>query len=247
MEKNYWTYLSEALDILKHLKSKRNSDINEITDGIVKDIFDRLLVIAKECNGKGCETRDVLILETVYTKFQEFLISIKSPLANTFKFAVDKVNNFVNNYIVENGQSFSYEIPYQSILEKFKAPESDIIELTHKIGELNQKKHIVSCLSLLKPKPKELLDLFSSSDKTDDYFTRTHQQLLDAHLQVSSLFIYEIINDSESLKKFQVTIYSQIEFISRCLNSKEDMKEAVILLLNSISLLKAYREKIHYF
>ncbi|EMP65879.1 hypothetical protein [Streptococcus mutans] len=243
LEKSYWAHLSKALDILEHLESKRSSDINEITDGIIKDIFDRLLVIAKECSGKENEIRDILILETVFTKFQEFLISIKSPLANTFKSSVDEVNNFVNDYIDENGQSFSYKIPYQSILEKFKSSEIDIVNLTHKVEELNQNKYLVSRLSLLKPESKGLFDLFGSNQKTDDYFTRTHQQQLNTHLQVSSLFIYEIINDLEALIKFQTIIHYRIEFISHCLNSREDLKKVSMLFLNSFSFLNSYREE----
>lgn len=243
LEKTYWMYLSESLDILEHLKSKRNSDINEITDGIIKDIFDWLLVIAKEYNGKEYETRDVLILETVFTNFQEFLVNIKSPLANTFKSSVDEVNSFVNNYIVENGQSFAYEFPYPSILEVFKTSEYDMNELTHKVEESNQKKYFVSRLSLLKPESKSLLDLVSSNNKTDDYFTRTHQQQLNTYLQFFSCSIYEIINDLEALEQFQIRIHSRVEFISCCLNSGEDFKKVSILLLNSISFLNSYREE----
>lgn len=243
LEKNYWAYMSEILDILKHLKSKKSPDINKITEGLIKDIFDRLLTIVEEYDNKEHGTRDVFILEKVFTNFQEFLISIKSPLANTFKSSVDKVNSFVNNHIAENGQSFTNEIPYQSILEKFKAPESDISELTHKVKESNQKRYLVSQMSLLEPEPKGLLDLVSSNDKTDDYFTRTHQQHLNTYLQVCSWFIYEIINDFNALRKFQIIIHYRIEFISHCLNSREDLKEAGILLLNSISFLNGYREE----
>lgn len=241
---NYWTYLSETLDILKHLKSKKSFDINKITDGINKEIFDRLLVIAEKYNSKEYETRDALILEGVFTKFQEFLISIKSPLANTFKSSVDEVNNFVNNYIAENGQSFTYEFPYQSILKAFKKPEYDMIELTHKVKELNQKRCLVSHLSLLNPEHKKgLFDMVSSNDKTDDYFTRTHQRQLNTHIQFFSCFIYEVINDLEALEQFQIRIHSRIEFIGRCLNSGEDFKKVSILLLNSISFLNSYREE----
>lgn len=241
LEKNYWTYLSEVLDILKHLKCRRSSDINKITDGIIKEIFDRLLIISKESNSKNSETRDVLILEKVFTIFQEFLIETKSPFANTFKSSVDRINNFVNNHIEENGKSFTYEIPYQSNLEKFKLPDSDIVELTHKVEEQSQRKILISRFSLLKPDHKELFDLFSSNEKTDDYFTRSYQRQINITLQILSVPINEIINDLESLKKFQKMVFFRIKYICKVLNSKEDLKEVGVLLLNSISCLNTYR------
>ena len=168
--------LEKYLDIISWYKNNKKADDKDL-ELIIKEIIDYGNSTFKIINEDNA-----IQYNSIVNKIYRFLVSICHREANLFEEKNKELDKCMNSYLKKHGHSFSYEIPFDKLLEPFKSEKyewpSKILMLTHSRQE--KSKDLESFYSQHgKYNKHHLTDMCSSDIPHDDYFTLMKQQILN--------------------------------------------------------------------
>ena len=180
---------------------------------------DRIAVLTADVETLATSTteEDVMMNETVVREFTSFLQHIKHPKANDFAILYKRVEEVLFKWIDNNGLHTEYKIPVEEIMEEFIGTKNWMVRLLSLTHTYHSEDTPPTLKSRLEFKPKgvlELMDLCSTNLPTDDYFTRSHQMMLEVHTSVGAGTMMGIMSRPEVLEDYAKMIMSTLAFIS---------------------------------
>lgn len=247
--------ISDILEIFLRIIELRKSSLISIIDSRIKYTIYNFEMYLDCIENSQANIQDNLLIDTSATQFYDFLVKARRPEANTFGFIVEKYNKFMNEYVETNGQLFKYEIPVEmlkNIWKEEKNSKTKLLMLSHKKQgtDFNNYKWI-SRLSEYEAVEGSLLDLISVNIPTDSFFTYTHQQNVNANLQMHIGWFIGIIYEKPLLKEYIQLIKDAFPSISQhFFNQKKEYEEVLELFLASVALLENYdndSSKLHFY
>ena len=236
---------SETLAIWAYLFNKTKSNLKHL-------ITDRTSVLAEEILSlaENASVDNAVQTEATVNEFIAFLRIIKSPKANGFDSVEKSLHEKVKQAVEKNGQQMSYELPIGEIMEKWKATESwelKLLLLTHDIVTVNNTAVLKSRLSVETGK-KHLWDYVNGNRRTDEFFTMSHQNMLDIRKLINAGMIYYLMQDSTLFNDYCGTLASAVAFLEEKLCATgENLQNDIEFLLCMINLLagnKGVHEKV---
>ena len=201
--------LDEYLDIIAWYKKNEKAGDKDL-EMIIKEIIDygnSTFEIINEDNA--------IQYNSIVNKIFRFLASIGHKEANVFEEKSKELEKFMDSYLKKHGQSFSYNIPYDKLLEPFKSDkynwQSKILMLTH--GRKGKSKKIESFYSQNgKYNKHHIADMCSSDVPHDDYFTLMKQQIfnLSDNIYLNILHYYVCNSRIKDFISYVATIVKNI-------------------------------------
>ena len=226
---------SKTLDIWAHLFNKSKSNLKKL-------ISDRVLVLNEEVHSlaEKASADNAVQMEATVQEFVAFLRAINSPKANEFDSVEKDLHEIAIQAVEKNGQQMSYELPIGEIMEKWKATKSwelRLLLLTHDIITVNNTTVFKSRLSVETGK-KHLWDYVRGNKKTEDYFTMSHQSMLEIQKLINAGMVYYLMQDSTLFNEYCSTLASAVSFLEeKMCASGENLQKDVEFLLCMMNLL----------
>lgn len=214
--------LDEYLDIISWYKNNEKAENKDLAP-IINEIINYANSIFEIINEDNAIQHN-----TIINKIFRFLVSINHKEANTFEEKNKELEKIMNSYLKKHGHSFSYEIPFDKLLEPFKSDiyswQTKMLMLTH--GKNEKTKNIGSFYSQHgKYNKKHITDMCSTDIPHDEYFTLMKQQILNIsdniylnvlHYFVSSSKIQEFISmigtTIKGICEYYKIDYNELEF-----------------------------------
>ena len=231
-----------VLNVFAYISGKTNSPLQSTVDRIVPILYGEMIRLAD-----AITVDNAIQSEQKIRQFAEFLGRIKSPLAIEFYPYLKKTEQVLKESVEKHGHSYTFEIPIQEILNQWKTTEPwtlRIMSLTHSPKLIDEVPAVRSQLDFA-PGPKDaLLDMVSSNVPSDDYFTFSHQQMLNVHAATGSATIIGILRDESLLSDYLGMITSEISFIVQQLGPYDDcLNEDAKFLTSGLQLIIANHDK----
>ena len=203
--------IEKTLDIWCHILNKGKSNLKEAVEK-------RVAVLAEDIK-KLSETAtidNIMQVEGTIRKFHLFLQRIQSPLANEFAEYAKAASELLSKNILERGQSFSYEIPVEEIISRWRKTENWEIRLLSITHDLKSDEDLLAFVSRLSREPEakqSLLDLVSTNVPTDDFFTMSHQQMLSIMASVGTGTMIGILRKRDTLIDYLNLVASAVQLV----------------------------------
>lgn len=238
--------LDEYLDIISWYKNKGKA--NEIDlDLIINKVIEygnSIYIMINEDNA--------IEYNSIVNEILKFLVSIAHKDANDFENKCKKLQIVMNEYIKKHGKSFSFEIPFDKLLEPFKSNkyswQSKMLMLTH--CNKDGSKEIESFYSKNgKYNKNNFIDMCSSNIPLDEYFTFTKQKILNMSDELLlNLMRYYICKSkiAEFISMFATIVKNICEYYKIDYDEIEFEKDFNILLNSFLDLFRADEEKNQY-
>lgn len=175
-----------------------NIQLKNIIKPIIENIIQEIENVIQNLDSQ--DSRNVLIVERLFSQIFDLILQIKHPKATQFHEYSKKVEERLNNSLKENGHKSSYEIPAREIIEYLKNSddfELAMLLLTHDCNSNNDIVQYTSRLSRPSQGKQGLIDLVSSNIVSDDYFTHSHQNYLNMSIAIGSAVISALWHDKE--------------------------------------------------
>ena len=212
--------IEKNLGIWRHILNKGKSSLKEAVNNLIDSLTENIRELSTTAT-----IDNILLVEGPIRVFHLFLQQIKSPLANEFSIYAKSASDLLSKNIHERGQFFQYEIPVKDTVNKWKETETWEIRLLSLTHDLVREGDSRSCVSRLEKEPEKKHPFFDSvrtNIPTDEYFTISHQQLLDIIANVDSKTIAYIIGNKETLVDYLSLINSAIYMINEYLNDADE-------------------------
>lgn len=223
---------SDTLKIWAHLLEKKDSPLRPMVTDRIETLYQDIVSYEKTIS-----LDNAIQEESLFREFLELLQKVRNPRANDFEKVVTRIKQLSAKALLENGQVFSFEVPIGLQLEKWKGIEDReyrLILLTHQFIERNGKKFLDSILNS-DPEKKNIVDAFRSNIKTNEYYTFSHQFLLNNCLLSGAIMLNGIINNRETLVDYCTLLFSAVAFVEKEMHaSTEHLQDDCILLINMI-------------
>ena len=203
--------IEKTLDIWCHILNKGKSNLKEAVEK-------RVAVLAEDIK-KLSETAtidNIMQVEGTIRKFHLFLQRIQSPLANEFAEYAKAASDLLSKNILERGQSFSYKIPVEEIISRWRKTENweiRLLSITHDLKSDEDSLAFVSRLSREPEAKQSLLDLVSTNVPTDDFFTMSHQQMLSIMASVGTGTMIGILRKRDTLIDYLNLVASAVQLV----------------------------------
>ena len=192
------------------------------------------------------DTENVMLCEGTVREFTTFLQHIKHPKANDFAIHYKRVETILDERIMTSGHHAKYEIPIGEIVDHFTKTEHwvlRLLSLTHRHVPNSNPPKFQSGLIFEKDDTHHLIDFCSTNVPTDDYFTYSHQMMLDIHANVGAGAIVGIMSRPEVYQDFATLIMSAIVFVTEQMQrDDEHLAEDWMLLDQMLQTIIANRE-----
>jgi hypothetical protein len=230
--------LDTVLSIFEHISNSHTSNLKSIVEDRIEELYKEAVKIARTM-----ESRNIIQNENIVRKFYAFLNNIKSPLAGSIKASVDIAQKKMDEYLKQNGQSFSYEIPVNEILERWRKSsnwEVRLLTLTHDVSVIDEKCVAESRLAKYEKRQPTIVDLVSSNISTDDFYTVSHQQELGITASIEIGTMLGIIANDEYFQEYLNLISSGIKCIENELKIDDmELSDALNILIQMLGTIKA--------
>ncbi len=223
-------HLDVVLDIWKHIYNKEKSNLKRFLNKNIKEMYDDVEQLAKSSTSESI-MRD----ETIIRIFNLFLISIRSPLANSFSDYVNTSKALLSDYIKKNGHIFKYEVPVKEIIEHWKKIpdwQTRLLYITHEPVEENNNKDIVSKFSLIKHRNGHFVDFGSSNVRHNKYFTISFQEELKIHMDCNSAIFHGFLFDNVLLEEYIASVLSVTKYMEKNIYGENILEDTEFLFYN---------------
>ena len=208
-----------VLEIWTHIYLKKNTALKDHLETIIPRICEDVKNLARNAT-----VENVIRIESEVRLFNDFLISVRSPLANTFSESYKSIKDLMAEHIKTQGHVFKYEIPVKEMIELWKKQEIwelRLLSSTHEHIIKENGTSYFSRLSSIKTEKHPLLDFVSSNVPTNEFFTLTFQQLLSIRTDVSSALFHYFLFHEEQLLDYISCVKSAVLFVSDSINDNE--------------------------
>lgn len=213
-----WRFI-DILNIFSYILIRKKSKLKDIAKRKVDELYAEIEQMTVNYSG-----RQILEAAHYARNFYDFLNKIRSPLAGTFKKTLIKTESDLDEYLVNEGQESTFEIPVDKLLDYWtsqKLWQNRLLFLTHAPEIVDEQPMATSRLSKCSEGKRSLIDLVSSTTATDDYFTMSHQNDLDALASTETSTFLGILMNSEYVHDFMSLIRSAVEQIEEVFESEE--------------------------
>lgn len=213
-----WRFI-DILNIFSYILIREKSNLKDIVSSRVDELYAEIEQMTVNYSG-----RQILEAAHYARNFYDFLNKIRSPLAGTFKKTLDKTEHDLDEYLVNEGKEITFEIPVDKLLDYWtsqKLWQNRLLFLTHAPEMVDEKPMAISRLSRYSSGEQSLIDLFSSTVATDDYFTLNHQNDLDALASTETATFLGILMNSEYFHDYMSLIGSAVEQIEEVFELEE--------------------------
>lgn len=225
--------LRSILDIMRSI-CERNPDLFKQLDRAVENIIDLGMSIAQQVNKEN-----VIYCERQFNTIHKFLKNIRNVKANEFSDYKNQIDELLKQYVLESGSTFSYELPTNDIkkmLEGDKSWINRLIQITHSPSE--DRSCLISNLNMPPHNKHPLMDFVSTNRPTNDYFTLSHQNLLDIKLTVGGYIVFIMLTDKKLFDESLSCLSGLMNYIcevSNCTsNNIEQDFQLLIQMLNNV-------------
>ena len=230
---SFW--FEKVLDIWCYILNKKSSKLRSIVEKYIPILFSGVVSLAETAT-----IDNVLHIYIQAAPFYQFLIKIRSPLANQFMPIFKNIDALLNQNICEKGASFSFTIPVGDIVENWKSLqnwEERLLALTHDRSNVDGYYHYVSRLSDKRKSNYPITNLALTNIPIDDYYTENHQLWLSFQKSVETASIFRILQETRTASDYFSLISSAIKYISETLQVKDaGMEQDVELLVSMIQI-----------
>lgn len=231
---------NETLNIWAYILNKEKSSLKELVIDRVDVLYNDVIEYANSITRE-----DVLQKEGLVREFNNFLKKTSNPKANAFETINGQIQEMLAAELEENGQSFSYEIPVEKMLEKWKEKEpwiARILMLTCTVKDNGGERTLDSRLNS-KTEKTSLIDFVSSNIPRDDFFTSSHQQWLSLSENVSGALIAGLLQKNETATDFFNILASIASYYGDLTNSKkEGLQQDIDMLINMLRLISELKK-----
>ena len=217
-------------------------------EALKERVNDRIAVLIGDVETLAISTseEDVMMNETVVREFTSFLQRIKHPKANDFTILYKNVEKVLFEWIHNNGSHAEYEIPVEEIIREFTSIENwmvRLLSLTHTYRSEDTPPTLKSRLDFEPKGVLELMDHCSTNLPTDDYFTRSHQMVLEVPASIGAGTMVGIMSRPEVYEDYAKLIMSALTFISQQMQrDDEHLRDDWALLNQMLQIIIANRE-----
>lgn len=216
--------------IFLYIWNGKNQQLKNIISPIIENI---IADTEKLVENSSSDSSNIISVEHVFQKVYVFLKKIKHQKANDFYKYSQQIESKLNDYLVNYGQSITYELPTKEILEHIKTCSSwqaQILSLTHSYKKSDVGDGWISLLAFPSKGEQRIIDLVSSTIASDDYFTLSHQQQLQFYTDTGAATVFAIWHDEELRTRFPQGIAAFLDFISQQCDCYENLANDVKLL-----------------
>ncbi|MEN2768068.1 hypothetical protein [Ornithinibacillus xuwenensis] len=231
IEKIFYIRFDKYLDILASTYNRTNGEqkvyLEKLVDKIVADIEDTITEINKD---------NILQYESNIRFMHSFLQLINHVKSNVFLEYEKLTSELLDKHILKYGQSRSYEIPTNLIIEMLNKEPNEFAKLLKLTHFLNHKTGKIECrLNFPQEGKQGLLDIVSSNVNSDEYFTRSHQRKLEIQTIVGSTTLFSILHNEELFHDSCAWYVEYLSYICKKLEYKKtDLLDDLFLLIQMI-------------
>ena len=199
-----------TLNVIAHLHQNANSPFFEKTELLIKSISNNVEALAKTLN-----TDNVLRHDQTIRNYVAFLRRIQHIDANRFEKVQHDLDKLLSESILQNGHTFTMEIPTDKIKAMLTSERSiykRITNITHSLDKdtLTWK----SCLDIPPEGKNTFLDMASHNIPTNEYFTFSHQGFLDSIVTVGAVTIYIIFTNKDITGEYLQGFFDLVDCIA---------------------------------
>lgn len=184
-------------------KSNKKFLFGELRQSVIAYVANRIEEIVKTVTNDQ-DNQHLISLSIAVEKYVSFLSKVQSEKYNDYSSYLGPVKEIESNWIKKYGQTFSFEIPADKIIEQIDKEQSweiKLLGLTHTYNKSNKK--LEHQISYILRTPNALTDLFETSTKHNSNFTPTRIRSLDMLFIVMRIAIGRYSGkDNKSYKLF---------------------------------------------
>lgn len=200
----------ETLNVIAHIYNKPESPhyckVNALIKALSNDI---------ETLSKSLSVDNVMQYDQTIRRYIAFLRKIKHIDANRFEKTQRDLDKLLSESIAKNGHTFSMEIPINEIKAMLTSKQPiyiRILSITHTLDKVS----LTWRSNLDKPPERKnpLMDMISTNTPTNDYFTFSHQRLLENTITVGTMTICSIFTDESIINEYLNGYYDLVGLIA---------------------------------
>lgn len=206
-------------NVIKVILILQNGKRNSKT--LVEQCINRIIKYGEELASEINET-NIIYYDVKIRIIYDFLTTIGNIKANDFKEYVKKAEELMTKYLEKNGHEYKFEVPLDEVMKLIDSEmpwHIKLLNLTHTMeNETKEKKSVLD----FAPREKGIVDLVSSNIPTNEYFTFSHQQMLDMVLDFGGYMTFKLLSNIRYFNECMNTYGQMICFISEELGCMQD-------------------------
>lgn len=188
---------SDTLNVIAHLYSKKEYPFHSKLESLIKTLSCDIEALAASLN-----IDSILMHHHIVSQYIAFLRRIKHVDANRFEYVQHNLDKLLAKSIEKSGHIYNIEIPSEKIKSMLMSMEpiyKRILFITH---TPDKTLHWRCNLNTPPEYKKTLMDIVTTNIPTNDYFSFSHQRLLDSIVLVGSVAIYSIFSGKTITDEF---------------------------------------------
>ena len=208
-----------TLNVIAHLHKGSNSTFKDKTELWIKSISNDVEALAKTLN-----IDNVLRHDQTIRNYVAFLRKIQHIDANRFEKVQHDLDKLLSESLLKNGHTFSMKLPTEKIRAQLTSKHNifiRILNITHTPDPVSLD---WKCNLNTPPKSKKsLIDMVSTNIPTNEYFTFSHQRVLDSIVTVGAVTIHTIFTNKDITNEYLNGFLELVDCIA--IETKNDVDE----------------------